>query len=47
MSNTRRGRAVGFSVAVAGTLIDQAFKLWMLGPFAIEDEGPRGADAVP
>ena len=29
----------GIAVAVAGLLVDQAHKLWMLGPFAIEEKG--------
>jgi signal peptidase II len=32
-------RALGFGVAIAGLLVDQAHKLWMLGPFAIEEKG--------
>lgn len=39
MSNTRRGRIVGFTVAILGVLIDQAHKLFMLGPFDIEGRG--------
>ena len=27
--------------------VDQAHKAWMLGPFDIDEQGPRGADAVP
>ena len=27
--------------------VDQAHKAWMLGPFDIAEQGPRGADAVP
>jgi signal peptidase II len=36
------GRAiqiVGFATAAAGLLLDQAHKLWMLGPYAIEEKG--------
>ena len=32
-------RALGFGAAIAGVAIDQAHKLWMLGPFAIEEKG--------
>jgi signal peptidase II len=32
-------RPIGIAVALAGLLIDQAHKLWMLGPFAIEGKG--------
>jgi signal peptidase II len=32
-------RALGFGAAIAGIAIDQAHKLWMLGPFAIEEKG--------
>ncbi len=39
MSNTRRGRVAGFSVALLGVVIDQAHKLFMLGPFGIEEKG--------
>ncbi len=39
MSNARRTRAVGFTVALLGLLIDQAVKLWLLGPFDIEAKG--------
>ncbi len=39
MSNTRRGRVAGFSVALLGVLIDQAHKLFMLGPFGIGERG--------
>jgi signal peptidase II len=39
MRNTRRGRAVGFGIALLAILIDQAHKAWMLGPFAIEEKG--------
>jgi signal peptidase II len=39
MSNTRRGRVAGFSVALLGVVIDQAHKLFMLGPFGIKEKG--------
>ena len=29
----------GFAAAIAGLGVDQAYKLWMLGPFAIEEKG--------
>jgi signal peptidase II len=32
-------RALGFAAAVGGIVADQAHKLWMLGPFAIEEKG--------
>lgn len=34
-----RTRVAGFTLAFAGIVLDQAFKLWMLGPFGIEDKG--------
>lgn len=34
-----RARSWGAAVAVAALLLDQAHKLWMLGPFAIEERG--------
>jgi len=36
---TGRARALGFGAAIAGIAVDQAHKLWMLGPFAIEEKG--------
>ncbi len=39
MSNARRTRAVGFTVALLGLLVDQAVKLWLLFPFDIEAKG--------
>ena len=35
----RAGRLVGFATALAGLLVDQAHKSWMLGPFAIDQKG--------
>jgi signal peptidase II len=35
----RVSRNVGLATAVAGVAVDQAFKLWMLGPYAIEQKG--------
>lgn len=35
----RKARVAGFAVAGLGILIDQAMKLWMLGPFAIAEKG--------
>jgi len=32
-------RSVGFAIAVAAVLIDQAHKAWMLGPFALDEKG--------
>lgn len=32
-------RTAGFAVALAGIVLDQAHKAWMLGPFAIEEKG--------
>lgn len=32
-------RIAGFSIAVVGILADQAVKLWMIGPFALQDKG--------
>ncbi len=34
-----RTQVLGFAVALAGVVVDQADKLWMLGPFGIEDKG--------
>jgi signal peptidase II len=34
-----RARYWGLGVAVAGIILDQAHKAWMLGPFAIETRG--------
>jgi signal peptidase II len=39
MRNARRIRAVGFTVALFGLVIDQAMKAWMLGPFDIAGRG--------
>jgi signal peptidase II len=39
MSGTRRARRLGFGAAALGLVVDQAVKLWMLGPFGIEDRG--------
>jgi signal peptidase II len=35
----KKARALGFTVAGAGLLLDQVHKAWMLGPFGIEDRG--------
>ena len=35
----RSARIGGIAVAAAGVLVDQAYKLWMLGSFAIEEKG--------
>jgi signal peptidase II len=32
-------RTLGFGVAVAAVLIDQAYKAWMLGPFELAERG--------
>jgi signal peptidase II len=32
-------RIAGFATAAAALVLDQAHKLWMLGPFAIEEKG--------
>ncbi len=34
-----RARLIGFAAALVGALLDQAFKAWMLGPFAIGEKG--------
>lgn len=34
-----QARAWGFAIALAGLLVDQAHKLWMLGPFGIQQKG--------
>ncbi len=34
-----KARIVGFAAAAIGVIVDQATKLWMLGPFAIEAKG--------
>ena len=39
MSGTRRARKIGFAAAGLGLVVDQTFKIWMLGPFDIEDKG--------
>jgi len=39
MRNRGRSRAVGFSVAALGILVDQAAKLWLLGPFDMAERG--------
>jgi signal peptidase II len=39
MGAKRRARIVGFAAAGLGLVVDQAMKLWMLGPFAIEEKG--------
>jgi signal peptidase II len=39
MSNTRRARAVGFSIAGLAVLVDQADKVWMLDLYDIEAKG--------
>jgi signal peptidase II len=35
----RTARIWGIGMAVAGLLVDQAHKFWMLGPFGIEEKG--------
>jgi signal peptidase II len=35
----KKARALGFGIAVAGVVLDQTHKAWMLGPFAIQDQG--------
>lgn len=35
----RTARIWGIGIAVAGLLVDQAHKFWMLGPFGIEEKG--------
>jgi signal peptidase II len=35
----KRTRLVGFAVALVGVLVDQAWKVWMLGPFAVAEKG--------
>lgn len=35
----RTARIWGITMAVAGLLVDQAHKFWMLGPFGIEETG--------
>ena len=35
----RTARIWGIGMAVAGLLVDQAHKFWMLGPFGIEERG--------
>lgn len=32
-------RTAGVAAAIAGVVVDQADKAWMLGPFALEDKG--------
>jgi signal peptidase II len=39
MTARGRARAAGFAIAVIGILVDQAHKLWMLGPFDIGAKG--------
>lgn len=34
-----RARIIGFAAALVGIVADQATKLWMLGPFALETKG--------
>ena len=34
-----RAQVIGYSVAVAAVLVDQAHKAWMLGPFEIAERG--------
>jgi signal peptidase II len=34
-----KARVIGFAAALFGVAVDQASKLWLLGPFAIEEKG--------